>query len=84
MAERAGGYALLVWSELEFRWWSLAVSEDRERLVDLRKRMSLCVPVLTRIIEAASADDDDVEAAGVVEPWPGHVAHLHHESYGIE
>jgi len=83
-SERVGGYALIGWNDSFFHWVSISVSEQRERLVCLRDRLRMAHPFEMRIIEAASIEDDDVEAVGAVEPWPDHVAHLHHEAHGIE
>lgn len=84
MVDVVKGYALLIWSDPECSWVSIAVRSDRSVLDDLAERFVCWLPFHVRVIEVASLDDDAVEAAGRAEPWPDHVAFLHHESFGIE
>lgn len=84
MVDGVKGYALLMWSDLALSWVSIAVRWDRSVLDDMAERVICWLPVHTRVIEAASLDDDAVEAAGRAEPWPDHVAFLHHEAFGVQ
>lgn len=59
----AKGFALMIWSEPEGCWASLAVSDRRSRVEALRERLAYFSHIETEILSAASCADVDVEAA---------------------
>lgn len=73
MADRA--FALIIWSDVLSQWGCLAVSEDRSKLDALKLRLDAFSNGQHMVIETASMEDDDVEAAGLaVRPADGSFA----------
>lgn len=83
-AIRQLAFAWFIFSEEHVSWACLAVSERRELVDGLHERFSSFSTVPSSVVVAASAADDDVEAAGKRLPWPSEYSWLRHERFGVE
>lgn len=82
---RSLSFVWFVWSKAHLSWVAMGVSERREIIDGMHERFSHFVDgVPSCVVVAASADDDDVEAAGLKLPFPDEFGWLHHERYGVE
>lgn len=81
---RQTAFVWTVWSEAHVSWAVIAVSEKREAIHELHERFSSVVDLPSAVVVAASAEDDDVEAAVVKLPFPAGYAGLQHERWGVE
>lgn len=77
-------FAWFVWSEAHVSWAVMVVSEKRELVYGMHERFSSMVDVPSAVVAAASAEDVDVEAAGMKLPFPDGYAGLQHERWGVE
>lgn len=81
---RQMAFAWFLWSDSHVSWVAMAISERREQVDGLHERFSVFFDAPSCVAVAASADDNDVEAAGRKLPFPGDYAGLDHERFGVE